>query len=193
MSTLTDAIAGAINKPQLLIIGDETMNDKSAAARAILGLAATIAMQHQPLPPMRKEERSSEQNFHGKADFHNLEKIPSDEAFITSGYDELTERWYAAIMRRLMPENIGKDGNPWAVAAKCNYGFDTAMEAKLDASKQFPLLAVISDDGNDFTYPGYTETVERKAKIIREADERRKKRDAKRAENMRKSQEGRKR
>lgn len=178
--------------------------DKSASARAILGLAATIGMQigmkpHRGLRNIddiageaqesigRERERK---DFHNRPNFHNLEKIPSDEAFITSGYDELTMRHYAAIMRRLAPENIPKDGNPWKVAAKCQYGFETPEEAKADASKQFPLLAVLSADGNEFSYPNYTHQVEMKSSIITKSDERRRRRAEKMMANAEKTKAG---
>jgi len=123
---------------------------------------------------------------------HDLSRISPDEAFITAGQNAENDKWYAAVMRRLAPEHIPEDGNPWAVAAKNNEGFATGAEAKADASKMFPLVPVLSDDGNEYEYPNYTDRVEAKAKILKTAQDRRDKRNARIAENMLKSKGGRK-
>lgn len=149
------------------------------AARAMLSLAATASEQ---LKGPRFVNSGPE--FHSKTDFARWAKISSEEAFITAGLSEESDKYLAAIMRRLNPRHIGEKGNEWEVAAKCSVPFETAMEAKLDASKQFPLVAVLSDDGKEFTWPGYTEQIERRAKILSDSAEKQRLRNERVADRM---------
>jgi len=168
------------------------------AAMMILGNVGAMARQVEEDPNIAAlkrlhEEKQARRMKPNATIGHDLSRISPDEAFITAGQrDDGEGKWYAAVMRRLAPENIPEDGNPWGVAAKNNEGFTTGAEAKADASKMFPLVAVLSDDGNEYEYPNYTDRVEAKAKILKAAQDKRDRRNAKIAENMAKSKGGQK-
>ena len=118
----------------------------------------------EPIKPQQPEPHTGE---------YNLEKIDPKTAYIGAAQllTDTTERWYACVMK--WHEEEESDEMKWQVAARCNYGFDTPMEAKRDAAKQFPLIPVLSDDGTAYEYPEYGEDIRRKAERVNQAQARR--------------------
>jgi hypothetical protein len=110
-------------------------------------------------------------------------KVSPDDYLITVGPGEIEDRFYAVIMR---PDPTLDP--PFKTEATSKYGFDTALEAKMDAAQQFPALPVLiesNDEGNVYEYPFFNP-----APYLVKAQARRELRAAKLQKNQEKSLQG---
>jgi hypothetical protein len=109
------------------------------------------------------------------------QKIPPVVAYITYDHDKDTGKFYPVIMRRDPVDNQLK-----VAAAQRREQFEIAESATEYAAMQFPFLPVLGRDG--YTYPRWTQDMERRARAkksaIDKAQQRRERRAAKLEKNM---------
>lgn len=161
---------------QVLIVGDE----RGAATMALISSLQNRA-EAVKLIDTKIAEQQVGLSVELRSTLEKFEKVEPQHAYIGTVYDDEIEQYYAVIFRCRLDHEIAKEGDPpYLVAAKKNYGFDTAKEAREESAREFPLLPCLEDDGETFSYPAYDEALARKSNIIQSADVKRAEREARR-------------
>lgn len=159
---------------------EKQLMEKKGALLGMLGQMATLSMTLGGPEYLQKFAGTKNTRHARHVADESFEKVDSSVGYIGAAQSKETGKWYSVVMQRksqdkfaseVLNSSDGEDVQPYEAAATSNIPFDTPMEAKLDASKQFPLMPVISDDLASFDYPYYGNRMQRAAENKNKAAE----------------------